>query len=110
MFHPAEWFVERERKIYSQVLNPPSWRERKVQNEMIDRKYEESVRAKENKDNSWADKYDKDFENMNRELKQKDDWKAWLRGFGSSDNNSDQSFWDHRLTFPKDVLSRKIKI
>ena len=73
MFHPAEWFVGRERMIDSQVLNPPSWRERKVQNEMVDRKYEESVRAKENKDNSWADEYDKDFESMNREFPQKDD-------------------------------------
>jgi len=70
MFHPAEWFVERERRIDSQVLNPPSWRERKIQNEMIDRKYEESVRVKEN---SWADKYDKDFESMNREFTQEND-------------------------------------
>ena len=68
MFHPAEWFIERERKIDSQVLNPPSWRERKIQNEMLDRKYEESVRAKEDKENSWVDKYDQDFENMNREF------------------------------------------
>ncbi len=73
MFHPAEWFVERERRIDSQVLNPPSWRERKVQNEMIDRKYEESVRAREDKENSWADKYEQDFESMNREFTQKDD-------------------------------------
>jgi hypothetical protein len=68
MFHPAEWFIERERKIDSQVLNPPSWRERKIQNEMLDRKFEESVRAKEDKENSWVDKYDQDFENMNREF------------------------------------------
>ena len=68
MFHPAEWFIERERKIDSQVLNPPSWRERKIQNEMLDRRYEESVRAKEDKENSWVDKYDQDFENMNREF------------------------------------------
>ena len=73
MFHPAEWFVERERRIDSQVLNPPSWRERKIQNEMIDRKYEESVRAKEHKENSWADKYEQDFDSMNREFPQKDD-------------------------------------
>ena len=73
MFHPAEWFVERERKIDAQVLNPPSWRERKIQNEMVDRKYEESVRAKEDKENSWVDKYDQDFESMNREFAQKDD-------------------------------------
>ena len=48
MFHPAEWFVNRESTIDPQVLNPPSWRERKIQNEMIDRQYEESVKAKSN--------------------------------------------------------------
>ena len=69
MFHPAEWFVEREPKIDPQVLNPPSWRERKVQNEMIDRQYEDSVRAKaDDQDPSWADKYDQDFENMKQEV------------------------------------------
>lgn len=73
MFHPAEWFVERERRIDSQVLNPASWRERKIQNEMVDRKYEESVRAKGDKENSWADKYEEDFKSMNREFTRKDD-------------------------------------
>ena len=69
MFHPAEWFVEREPKIDPEVLNPPSWRERKVQNEMIDRQYEDSVRAKaDDQDPSWADKYDQDFKNMKREV------------------------------------------
>ena len=63
MFHPAEWFVERERRIDPQVLDPPSWRERKVQNELVDRQYEDSVGAKaDEKENSWADKYNKDFE------------------------------------------------
>lgn len=61
MFHPAQWFVERKTRIDPEVLNPPSWRERQVKNKMIDRQYEESVRAKEGKENSWADKYDKDF-------------------------------------------------
>ena len=69
MFHPAEWFVERESKIDPQVLNPPSWRERKVQNEMIDRQYEETVRAKpDDQDPSCADKYDQDFKNMKQEV------------------------------------------
>ena len=69
MFHPAQWFVERESRIYPQVLNPPSWRERKVQNEMIDRQYEETVRAKsDDQDPSWADKYDQDFKNMEQEV------------------------------------------
>jgi hypothetical protein len=62
MFHPAQWFVEREHKIDPNVINPPSWRERKIQNEMIDRQYEESIKAKgDEKEPSWADKYDKDF-------------------------------------------------
>ncbi len=74
MFHPAEWFVEREHKIDPDIINPPSWRERKIQNEMIDRQYEESIKAKgDEKESSWADKYDKDFESMNREFPQKDD-------------------------------------
>ena len=69
MFHPAEWFVKREPRIDPQVLNPPSWRERKVQNEMIDRQYEETVRAKsDDQDPSWADKYDQDFKNMEQEV------------------------------------------
>ena len=69
MFHPAQWFVERESRIDPQVLNPPSWRERKVQNEMIDRQYEETVKAKlDDQDPSWADKYDEDFKNMKQEV------------------------------------------
>jgi hypothetical protein len=69
MFHPAEWFVDREPTIDPQVLSPPSWRERQIQNEMIDRKYEESVKARSNdQDPSWADKYDKDFKNMKQEV------------------------------------------
>ena len=69
MFHPAHWFVNREPTIDPQVLNPPSWRERKIQNEMIDRQYEESVKAKsDDQAPSWADKYDKDFKNMKQEV------------------------------------------
>jgi len=69
MFHPAQWFVEREHKIDPDIINPPSWRERKIQNEMIDRQYEESVKAKSNdQDSSWADKYDQDFKNMEQEV------------------------------------------
>ena len=69
MFHPAQWFVERESRIDPQVLNPTSGRERKVKNEMIDRQYEETVRAKsDDQDPSWADKYDQDFKNMEQEV------------------------------------------
>ncbi len=62
MFHPAEWFMKREPEFGYEVLNPPSWRERKIQNEMIDRLYEESVRAKaDQKQPHWSDKYEKHF-------------------------------------------------
>lgn len=58
MFHPAQWFVERDSKINSQVLNPPSWRERQVQNQMIERQYEESLRVEpKDKEPSWTEKY-----------------------------------------------------
>lgn len=62
MFHPADWFMKREPKFGYEVLNPPSWRERKIQNEMIDRRYEESVRAKADRaEPHWSDKYSKHF-------------------------------------------------
>lgn len=58
MFHPAEWFVERDSEIDPKVLDPPSWRERQIQNQTIDKQYEASVMAKANKQNSsWTDKY-----------------------------------------------------
>ena len=58
MFHPAQWFVERDSKIDPKVLDPPSWRERQVQNQMIDKQYEESFRAEsDNQEPSWTDKY-----------------------------------------------------
>ena len=69
MFHPAEWFVKRKTKFGSEVLNPPSWRERKIQNEIIERRYEETVRAKADKEEpSWVDKDDQDFKNMKQEV------------------------------------------
>ena len=47
------------------ILSPPSWRERKIQNQLIDKQYEESLRAK---DPHWSDKYDKDFKKMEKEV------------------------------------------
>jgi hypothetical protein len=58
MFHPAQWFVERDSKIDPKVLDPPSWRERQVQNQMIDKQYEESIRAEaDNQEPPWTEKY-----------------------------------------------------
>ena len=65
MFHPAQWFVERKTRIDPEVLNPPSWRERQIQNQIIDKEYEEVLRAKES---HWSDRYDKDFENVKKEV------------------------------------------
>jgi len=54
--------MKREPEFGYEVLSPPSWRERKIQNEMIDRLYEESVRAKaDQKQPHWSDKYEKHF-------------------------------------------------
>tara|TARA_R110000851_G_scaffold133885_1_gene268899 strand:- start:53 stop:247 length:195 start_codon:yes stop_codon:yes gene_type:complete len=40
------------------VINPPSWLERQVQNQMIDKQYEDSIRAEaDNQEPSWIDKY-----------------------------------------------------
>ena len=47
------------------ILNPPSWRERQIQNQAIDKRYEESLMAKKA---HWSDKYDKDFENIKKEV------------------------------------------
>ncbi len=49
------------------ILNPPTWRERQIQNKAIDREYEENIVALE-KTASWADKYDKDFKRMKQEV------------------------------------------
>jgi hypothetical protein len=48
-----------------QILNPPSWRERQIQNQLIDKEYEEALQAK---DPHWSDRYDKDFENVKKEV------------------------------------------
>ena len=49
----------------NQILNPPSWRERQIQNQIIDKEYEEVLRAKES---HWSDRYDKDFENVKKKV------------------------------------------
>ena len=56
---------------------------------MVDRKYEESVRAKGDKENSWADKYEEDFKSMNREFTQKDGEKGEGRRRRRRDNNGE---------------------
>jgi hypothetical protein len=49
----------------NQILNPPSWRERQVQNQLIDKEYEQALQAK---DPHWSDRYDKDFKNVKKEV------------------------------------------
>jgi len=42
----------------NEILNPPSWLERQIQNETIDRRYKESLRIEpKSQEHSWADKY-----------------------------------------------------
>ena len=49
------------------ILNPPSWRERQVQNQKIEEDFEKNLKAK-NKETHWSDKYDKDFKKMEKEV------------------------------------------
>jgi len=49
----------------NQILNPPSWIERQVQNQLIDKEYEQVLQAK---DPHWSDRYDKDFKNVKKEV------------------------------------------
>lgn len=49
----------------NEILNPPTWLERQFQNQLIDRKYEETLMAK---DSHWSDRYDKDFGNVKKEV------------------------------------------
>ena len=49
------------------ILNPPSWRERQVQNQKIEEDFEKNLKAKK-KEAHWSDKYDKDFKRMEKEV------------------------------------------
>jgi len=49
------------------ILNPPSWRERQVQNQKIEEDFEKNIKAKK-KEAHWSDKYDKDFKRMEKEV------------------------------------------
>jgi len=49
------------------ILNPPSWRERQVQNQKIEEDFEKNLKAKK-KEAHWSDKYDKDFKKMQKEV------------------------------------------
>ena len=49
------------------ILNPPSWRERQVQNQKIEEDFEKNLKAKR-KEAHWSDKYDKDFKKMQKEV------------------------------------------
>jgi len=61
------FFRKDEQTLDASVLKPASWRERQVQNQAIEKQYEESVKAK-TKTAHWSDRYDKDFENIKKEV------------------------------------------
>ena len=51
-------FKKQTSTISHWVINPPSWLERQIQNQIIDKQYEESIKAKaDNQEPSWTDKY-----------------------------------------------------
>ena len=60
-------FGERLGLDIDRILNPPSWRERQVQNQKIEEDFEKNLKAK-NKEIHWSDKYDKDFKKMEKEV------------------------------------------
>ena len=59
-------FGERQGLDVDRILNPPSWRERQVQNQKIEEDFEKNLKAKK-KEAHWSDKYDKDFKKMGKE-------------------------------------------
>jgi hypothetical protein len=67
LFYRIKQFVFRKRSCLdvNEILNPPSWIERKLQNQFIDRQYEDNLKVKEP---HWSDKYDKDFKKMKKEV------------------------------------------
>jgi len=60
-------FGERQGLDVDRILNPPSWRERQVQNQKIEEDFEKNLKAKR-KEAHWSDKYDKDFKKMEKEV------------------------------------------
>jgi hypothetical protein len=60
-------FGERRGLDVDRILNPPSWRERQVQNQKIEEDFEKNLKAKR-KEAHWSDKYDKDFKKMEKEV------------------------------------------
>ena len=60
-------FGERQGLDVDRILNPPSWRERQVQNQKIEEDFEKNLKAKK-KEAHWSDKYDKDFKKMEKEV------------------------------------------
>jgi len=64
----AKEFVFRRDPIFDpSVINPPNWRERQIQNQKIDAEFKENLKAK-GKEAHWSDRYDKDFENVKKEV------------------------------------------
>jgi len=50
------FFNRNKQTLNASVLNPPTWRERQIQNQLIEKQYEESVKAQADIAH-WSDKY-----------------------------------------------------
>jgi len=66
IFHPTQWAVREKSTFRPEILNPPTWREKQINNAKIDREYESLVKAEGPVENvSWVDKYNNDFKTNN---------------------------------------------
>ena len=61
------FFKKNKQTLDPSVVNPPNWRERQIQNQKIDEDFKENLKAK-GKEAHWSDRYDKDFENVKKEV------------------------------------------
>jgi hypothetical protein len=60
IFHPTQWVVRKKSTFRPEILNPPTWREKQINNAKIDREYESLVKAEGPVEiESWVDKYNK---------------------------------------------------
>jgi len=60
IFHPTQWVVRKKSTFRPEILNPPTWREKQINNAKIDREYESFVKAEGPVEiESWVDKYNK---------------------------------------------------
>jgi hypothetical protein len=72
IFRPTQWFMRKKPMFRPELLNPPTWIEKQMNDAKIEREYESSLKAKDleklvkpEENVSWVDKYDNDFEATN---------------------------------------------